>query len=89
MILEFLTVKFQKFLKAMTEKDYASIKNMTEPRFYKELEAQKKNLDNYSLSFQPSENVQDSYVIDKMFIKGVKFNREENDSNIDYMYVDT
>jgi hypothetical protein len=27
--------------------------------------------------------------VDKLFIKGVKFNREENDCNLDYLYVDT
>jgi hypothetical protein len=44
------------------------------------------------LKYQPTsveEATKTSYLIDQMFIKGVKQNRDENDSNHDYMYVDT
>ena len=46
----------------------------------------------FNLKYQPSsveEASKSSYIIDQMLIKGVKADRDENDSNHDYMYVDT
>lgn len=63
-----------------------------ERRFLENLKSQSDNLGKFNLKFSPAsveETQKSSYIIDQMLIKGVKHNRDENDSNHDYMYVDT
>ena len=83
---------FQHFLSNLISKDYSKIEKVTEKRFFEKLQAQKDDLNKFQLKYAPSsidETSKHSYLIDQMFIKGVHHNRDENDSNHDYMYVDT
>ena len=41
----------------------------------------------FEVRFEPSAGK--GYLVDAMLVKGVRANREENDSNHDYMYVDS
>ena len=50
----------------------------------------KDTLDKFDLNFKPAPSTSSSsYIIDKILVKGVTFDRNENDSNLDYLYVDT
>lgn len=43
------------------------------------------------MSYKASEEellAEDSYIIDKFFVKGIKADRDQNDTNFDYLYVD-
>lgn len=83
---------FQSFLSGLVSKDYKSLEKLTEKRFLSTLQSQSDNLGKFDLRYSPSkleDMVSESYSIDKLLVKGIKFNREDNDSNHDYMYVDT
>lgn len=66
-----------------------TLEKLAEKRFFDKLSPEIEKNTDYSITFKPSEKMEDSFIIDKMLVKGVKFNREENDSNVDYMYVDS
>ena len=76
----------------LVSKDFKKIEKITEKRFFEKLESQKDNLNKFQLKYTPSsidETSSGSYLIDQIFVKGVHHNRDDNDSNHDYMYVDT
>lgn len=94
---EFLTDKFhnmvQDFYSSIANKDYDTLYNLTEKRFADTIkEANKQNETNkISLKFKTPDTphaerapADQSYIFDKMFEKGVYFDREKNDSNYDY-----
>jgi len=82
----------QQFVQGVIKQDLSSIEKLTEKRLFKKLQEKNDELKKFNLNFQPT-NVEEasksSYIIDQMLVKGVKANRDDNDSNHDYMYVDT
>lgn len=94
---EFLTDKFhnmvQNFYSAVALNQQDHIETLAENRFAKKIKIvqdqnSKKNL---KLDFKPHEvphveraEEDQSYIFDKMFEKGVYFDREQNDNNYDY-----
>jgi len=98
---EFLTDKFhsmtQDLYSAISKTDYDWVNTLTEKRFGKKIQ---ENCDDYknkgiSLKFTPHEIPhverpldQQSYIFDKIFEKGVFFDRSKNDNNYDY-FLDT
>ena len=82
----------QQFVQGVIKQDLSSVEKLTEKRLFKKLQEKNDELKKFNLNFQPT-NVEEasksSYIIDQMLIKGVKANRDDNDSNHDYMYVDT
>jgi len=82
----------QQFIQGVIKQDLSSIEKLTEKRLFKKLQEKNDELKKFNLNFQPT-NVEEasksSYIIDQMLVKGVKANRDDNDSNHDYMYVDT
>lgn len=93
----FLTDKFhnmvQNLYSAFASNQQDHIEALTENRFAKKIKTvQDENLKkNFKFEFRPHEvpNVEraeedQSYIFDKMFEKGVYFDREQNDNNYDY-----
>lgn len=82
----------QQFVQGVIKQDLSSVEKLTEKRLFKKLQEKNDELKKFNLNFQPT-NVEEasksSYIIDQMLVKGVKANRDDNDSNHDYMYVDT
>lgn len=89
---EHFTVMLQQFVQGVIKQDLSSVEKLTEKRLFKKLQEKNEELKKFNLNFQPT-NVEEasksSYIIDQMLVKGVKANRDDNDSNHDYMYVDT
>jgi hypothetical protein len=85
-------VMLQQFVQGVIKQDLSSVEKLTEKRLFKKLQEKNDELKKFNLNFQPT-NVEEasksSYIIDQMLVKGVKANRDDNDSNHDYMYVDT
>ena len=82
----------QQFVQGIIKQDLSSVEKLTEKRLFKKLQEKNDELKKFNLNFQPTkveEASKSSYIIDQMLIKGVKANRDDNDSNHDYMYVDT
>jgi hypothetical protein len=82
----------QQFVQGVIKQDLSSVEKLTEKRLFKKLQEKNDELKKFNLNFQPTkveEASKSSYIIDQMLIKGVKSNRDDNDSNHDYMYVDT
>jgi hypothetical protein len=82
----------QQFVQGVIKQDLSSVEKLTEKRLFKKLQEKNDELKKFNLNFQPTkveEASKSSYIIDQMLIKGVKANRDDNDSNHDYMYVDT
>ena len=82
----------QQFVQSVIKQDLSSVEKLTEKRLFKKLQEKNDELKKFNLNFQPTkveEASKSSYIIDQMLIKGVKANRDDNDSNHDYMYVDT
>ena len=82
----------QQFIQGVIKQDLSSVEKLTEKRLFKKLQEKNDELKKFNLNFQPTkveEASKSSYIIDQMLIKGVKANRDDNDSNHDYMYVDT
>lgn len=89
---EHFTTMFQSFLSNLVSKNYSALEKVTEKRFLSALASKAENLDKFQLKYTPSSDDEfstASYMIDQMLVRGVKFARNENDSNHDYMYVDT
>jgi hypothetical protein len=85
-------VMLQQFVQGVIKQDLSSVEKLTEKRLFKKLQEKNDELKKFNLNFQPTkveEASKSSYIIDQMLIKGVKSNRDDNDSNHDYMYVDT
>jgi hypothetical protein len=85
-------VMLQQFVQGVIKQDLSSVEKLTEKRLFKKLQEKNDELKKFNLNFQPTkveEASKSSYIIDQMLIKGVKANRDDNDSNHDYMYVDT
>jgi len=85
-------VMLQQFVQGVIKQDLSSVEKLTEKRLIKKLQEKNDELKKFNLNFQPTkveEASKSSYIIDQMLIKGVKANRDDNDSNHDYMYVDT
>jgi hypothetical protein len=81
---------FQKFLTHTLARDYDKLSTVVEPRFLAQLRGQSEHLGKFDMRFEPSGAQENkNYLVDSMLIKGVRANREENDSNHDYMYVDS
>lgn len=79
-------------MSGLVNKDYSKIEKLTEKRFFKNLQEKSADLNKFQMKYTPAsveETSKSSYLIDNMLVKGVKFNRDENDTNHDYMYVDT
>lgn len=89
---EHFTLMLQQFVQGVIKQDLSSVEKLTEKRLFKKLQEKNDELKKFNLNFQPT-NVEEasksSYIIDQMLVKGVKANRDDNDSNHDYMYVDT
>jgi hypothetical protein len=82
----------QQFVQGVIKQDLSSVEKLTEKRLFKKLQEKNDELKKFNLNFQPTkveEASKSSYIIDQMLIKGVKASRDDNDSNHDYMYVDT
>jgi hypothetical protein len=82
----------QQFVQGIIKQDLSSVEKLTEKRLFKKLQEKNDELKKFNLNFQPTkveEASKSSYIIDQMLIKGVKASRDDNDSNHDYMYVDT
>ena len=82
----------QQFVQGVIKQDLSSVEKLTEKRLFKKLQEKNDELKKFNLNFQPTkveEASKSSYIIDQMLIKGVKANRDDNDSNHDHMYVDT
>ena len=89
---EHFSTMFQSFVQSLSTKDYKGLEKLTEKRFFNQIQSHSDNLNKFDLKYTPSsieETVKSSYMIDQMLVKGVRFDRDENDSNHDYMYVDT
>ena len=89
---EHFSAMFQQFLSGLASKDYSKLEKIAERRFLDALTAKKDDLNKFQLKFTPStldETAKSSYLVDSLLVKGIRHNREENDSNHDYMYVDT
>jgi hypothetical protein len=89
---EHFTVMLQQFLQGVIKQDLKSVEKLAEPRFFKKLQEKNEEFKKFNLKYQPTsveQATKTSYIIDQMLIKGVKANRDDNDCNHDYMYVDT
>ena len=83
---------FQQFLEGVIKQDLQKIEKLTDSRLFKKLQEKSEDIKKFNIKYQPvavEQATKESYIIDQMLIKGVKANRDENDSNHDYMYVDT
>ncbi|CAI2369124.1 unnamed protein product [Moneuplotes crassus] len=91
---EFLTDKFHEMLvdlyTAISNKDNDKISSLTETRFCERIQNSARETEE-SLEFIPNEiphieraPEDQSYIFDKIFEKGVFFDREKNDTNYDY-----
>jgi hypothetical protein len=79
-------------LTGLASKDYLKLEKLTEKRFLDSLISKKEDLAKFSLKYTPNsveETAKSSYLVDSMLVKGIRHVREENDSNHDYMYVET
>jgi hypothetical protein len=82
----------QQFIQGVIKQDLKTVERLAEPRFFKRLQEKNDELKKFNLKYQPTsveQATKSSYMIDQMLIKGVKANRDENDCNHDYMFVDT
>lgn len=79
---------FLKLLESIAAKDYAAVERLTEKRFFEKLSENKSHLEQTKLTFDLNklEN-DDSYIVEKLLVKGVAHDRSQNDSNVDYIYV--
>lgn len=88
---EHFSAMFQNFLTQLTAKNYNALEKFTEKRFLKQLTERQGDLNKFQLRYTPNsldEVSSSSYMIDQMLVKGVRQNRDENDLNHDYVYVD-
>jgi len=98
---DFMASKFhgmiQQFYTAIAQKDYDTLDSLSEKRFADRVKkaTDEVNTKSNKLEFTPHETAfeetgldQRSYIFDKIFEKGVYFDREKNDSNYDY-YLDS
>lgn len=86
---EHFTTLMTSFIESISTKDYEALEKVTEKRFYNKLMEQKDTLEKFELKYDvTNENAEnESYIIDKLFVKGVNHDRDLNDSNLDYNYV--
>lgn len=76
----------------MVNKNYEGLEKIVEKRFLEKLKEKSDDLQKFKLKYTPyyvDEMDKSSYIIDQMLVKGVRHDRDKNDSNHDYMYVNT
>ena len=92
---EFLIDKFHDMVvdlySALAKGDLARVKSLTEKRFGSKIEKASINIKKQGIKFIPHEIPhierpleEQSYIFDKIFEKGMYFDREKNDNNYDY-----
>jgi hypothetical protein len=85
LVADHLTGLLDQLLRAIELKDEKKIRDLTEPTFGNRLTA---NLAEMSkIKYSPPTGTGKSFVVDKMFIKGMNIDRSKNDSNFDYYFV--
>jgi len=85
---EYLSGVFSNFMEAVASKDYQSLETLLEKRFLQRLLSQQELLEKFTLKWETNPTEADkSYIIDKIFVKGVAHDRDKNDTNLDYFYV--
>lgn len=72
-------------MEAIGAKDQDKVKSLAEPTLAGKI------IDNFSntrdLKYEPPTGDGKSFLVDKMFIKGMNMDRKKNDTNFDYLYV--
>jgi hypothetical protein len=81
---EHLLSKANMFAKAIAEQDEETLFKVAEKGFAQKLVGQFGELSKKNLTYTPSEKEPSSYILDRMFIKGVSTDREKNGCNWDY-----
>jgi hypothetical protein len=81
---EHLLGKANIFAKALAEQDETALSKVTEKRFADKLSGQFSELSKMNLKYSAPEKDPSSYILDRMFIKGVSTDREKNGCNWDY-----
>ena len=81
----------QGLISKLADHKYEGLEKIVESRFLQKLKSRSDDLNKFKFSYEKSsveEMAKDSYLIDQLLVKGVRFNRDENDNNHDYLYVD-
>lgn len=84
-VAEHLTGLLDQLLRALEAKDAQKIAELAEPTFAKKLTENLVGMS--SLKYSPPTGTGKSFVVDKMFVKGVNIDRSKNDTNFDYYFV--
>ena len=72
------------FAQAVAEKDEETLFNVAEPKFAGKVKSQFGELSDFTYEAPQEKEETESYISDRLFIKGVNTDREANGSNWDY-----
>ncbi len=87
-LVDHFNLMFTNFIESIANRDYKALEKTTEKRFLDKINSNKEQLERFELKYDENQvDANESYIIDKLFIKGVVHDREGNDINYDYNYV--
>ncbi|CDW78630.1 UNKNOWN [Stylonychia lemnae] len=79
---------FTSTLDNIAKRDYGKLEKLLESKFYETILQNKDNLERFNLSYDLNKvDANESFIIDKMLIKGLYHDRSKNGVNYDYMLV--